>query len=198
MEIHILFWYTLPRKCEGRRIYTRTFQIPPEADGKRLDKWIAAALPALPYGKTQSAFRRRDIKINGRPAKPDARLSAGDEVTLYVDDAFLDAPKPKDKFLTGIRPRLKILHEDENLLIVDKPAGLLCHPDEHEKVRTLLTEAQAYLYQKGVWDSQTQPFAPALCNRVDRFTGGLVMIALNEPALKEIDRRIRLREVEKR
>ena len=104
-----------------------------------------------------------------------------------------------DPFLSKLHPRLNILYEDENLLLVDKRPGLMCHPDAHEKVNTLITHAQAYLYQKGEWDSMdpTQ-FAPVLCNRIDRFTGGIVIIAKTEAAMHVLNQKIRDREIEKK
>jgi len=177
----------------------RAFTIDPQSADRRIDKWMLASFPALGYGLVRSAFRKKDVRLNGRHAAPDARLKAGDVVQIYLDDELLRQPEKRDRFLLNIRPRLNILYRDARFMLIDKPAGLICHPDAHEKVRTLLTEAQAFLYQKGLWDSMRPgAFAPALANRIDRFTGGLVMIALTEEALRELDMRIRLCEVEKR
>ena len=177
----------------------REYTIDPKDAGKRLDRWLSSELPALPMGLMQKFIRLKRIKLNGKAAPRDARLHEGDRLQLYIGDEFFEKPKAIDPFLSKLRPRLDILYEDENLLLVDKRPGLMCHPDAHEKVNTLITHAQAYLYQKGEWDSMDpKQFAPALCNRIDRFTGGIVIIAKTEAAMRILNQKIRDREIEKR
>lgn len=177
----------------------REYTIDVKDAGKRLDRWLSGELPALPMGLRQKYIRLKRIKINGRAAQPDARLSAGDQLQLYIGDEFFEKPKAVDLFLSKIHPHLDILYEDENLMLVDKRPGLMCHPDASEKVNTLITHVQAYLYQKGEYDSMDdRAFAPALCNRIDRFTGGIVIIAKTEAALRILNQKIRDREIEKR
>lgn len=150
-------------------------------------------------GLMQKFIRLKRIKVNGKGAQRDTRLNEGDVLQLYINDEFFKKPKAIDPFLSKLRPRLEILYEDEHLLLVDKRPGLMCHPDAHEKVNTLITHAQAYLYQKGEWDSMDKTqFAPALCNRIDRFTGGIVLIAKTEAAMHVLNQKIRDREIEKR
>lgn len=166
---------------------------------KRLDRWLSAELPALPMGLRQKFIRLKRIKVNGKAVQQNVRLHEGDAVQLYIGDEFFEKPKVIDPFLSKIRPKLDILYEDANILLVDKRPGLMCHPDANEKVNTLITHAQAYLYQKGEWDSKDpSQFAPALCNRIDRFTGGIVIIAKTEAAMHILNQKIRDREIEKR
>lgn len=177
----------------------REFIIDKSHADKRLDRWLSSELPALPAGLRQKFIRLKRIKVNGKAVQQNARLSEGDTVQLYIGDEFFEKPKREDPFLSKIRPKLDILYEDENILLVDKRPGLMCHPDANEKVNTLITHAQAYLYQKGEWDSKDpKQFAPALCNRIDRFTGGIVIIAKTEAAMHVLNQKIRDREVEKR
>ena len=177
----------------------REFTIDRRNAGRRLDRWLSAELPALPMGLMQKFIRLKRIKVNGKGAQRDTRLNEGDLLQLYINDEFFDKPKIVDPFLSKLHPKLTILHEDENLLLVDKRPGLMCHPDAHEKVNTLIAQAQAYLYQKGEWDSMDKSaFAPALCNRIDRFTGGIVIIAKTEAAMHVLNQKIRDREIEKR
>ena len=117
---------------------------------------------------------------------------------LYINDEFFDTPTPENAFLSVFKPQLDIVYEDENLLLVNKRPGLVVHPDEQEKVNTLLTHIQAYLYQKKEWNPrQENAFAPALCNRIDRNTGGIVIAAKNAETLRVMNQKIRDREVEK-
>lgn len=177
----------------------REYTIDAKSAGKRLDRWLSGELPALPMGLMQKFIRLKRIKINGKAVRPDARLSLGDTLQLYIGDAFFEKPRAIDPFLSKIHPRLDVLYEDANLMLVDKRPGLICHPDATEKVNTLITHAQAYLYQKGEYDSMdSQAFPPALCNRIDRFTGGIVIIAKTEAALNILNQKIRDREIEKR
>ena len=148
------------------------------AEGKRLDRFLAAELPALPMGLRQKFLRLKRIKLNGKAVQGETRLAAGDRLNLYIGDEFFVVPKKEDPFLSKIRPRLDILFENAQILIVNKRAGMAVHPDAGEKVHTLITYAQAYLYQKGEFDSMnSEVFRPALANRIDRFTGGIVLIA---------------------
>lgn len=180
-------------------IFMREFTVSQQYAGKRLDRWLSSELPALPMGLMQKFLRLKRIKVNGKAAQRDTRLNANDVLQLYINDEFFEKPKAVDPFLSKLRPKLDIVYEDENLLLVDKRPGLTAHPDEHEKVHTLITYAQAYLYQKGEWDSMDKTqFAPALCNRIDRFTGGIVIIAKTEAAMRVLNQKIRDREIEKR
>jgi len=177
----------------------REFTIDKKNDGKRLDRWLSAELPALPLSLMQKFIRLKRIKINGKGAQRDTRLNEGDVLSLYIGDEFFVRPKVEDPFLSKIKPRLEILYEDANLMLVDKRPGLMCHPDANEKVNTLITHVQAYLYQKGEYDSKEPgAFAPALCNRIDRFTGGIVIIAKTAEAMHILNNKIRNREIEKR
>lgn len=177
----------------------REFSIQSRGAGKRLDRWLSQELPALPMGLMQKFIRLKRVKINGKAAQRDTRLAEGDVLQLYLNDEYFEKPRSIDPFLSKLHPRLSIVFENEHVLLVDKRPGLITHPDEHEKVNTLLTHARAYLYQKGEYDSMTPgAFAPALCNRIDRFTGGIVILAKTEQAMHILNRKIREREVEKR
>ena len=167
-------------------------------EGKRVDRWLSIAAPALPMGLRQKYLRLKRVKVNGRPAKGEDRLHAGDVVNVFIGDEFFTEPRREDRFLSGFHWHLNILYEDESILLVDKQPGLVVHPDGEEKVDTLLHHVQAYLYQRGGWDSQDPAhFAPVLCNRIDRFTGGIVIAARTEPAMKAMNGLIRDNKVDK-
>ena len=166
--------------------------------GQRLDRFVAKSLPLLPPALLQKYIRLKRIKVNGKGSKRDARLLAGDTLQLYINDEFFDKPSEENMFLTVFRPQLDIVYEDENLLLVNKRPGLVVHADETEKVNTLINHIQAYLYQKREWNPRWEnAFAPALCNRIDRNTGGIVIAAKNAETLRIMNQKIRDREVEK-
>lgn len=174
----------------------REFIISAADDGRKLEKWLIREMPTVGMGMRQKYFRLKCFKLNGRHVKGDAILQKGDVLQAYVNDSCFEKPKKEDPFLSKIRPNLSLLYEDEHILIADKRPGLTAHPDAHEKVNTLLTHAQAYLYQKGEYEPG-RDFAPALCNRIDRFTGGIVLIARSEDAMRILNQKIRDREIGK-
>ena len=176
----------------------REFTIGPNDAGQRLDRWLAKTLPLLPAPLAQKYIRIKRVKCNGKGAKRDTRLVQGDVLQLYINDEFFDTPTPENAFLSVFKPQLDIVYEDENLLLVNKRPGLVVHPDEQEKVNTLLTHIQAYLYQKKEWNPrQENAFAPALCNRIDRNTGGIVMAAKNAETLRIMNEKVKHRELDK-
>ena len=176
----------------------REFTIGKNDAGQRLDRFVAKNLPLLPPALLQKYIRLKRIKVNGKGSKRDVRLETGDILQLYINDEFFDKPNEENLFLTVFKPQLNIVYEDENLLLVDKRPGMSVHADETEKVNTLINHIQAYLYQKREWNPKWEnAFAPALCNRIDRNTGGIVIAAKNAEALRIINEKIRSHELEK-
>ena len=167
--------------------------------GQRLDRFVAKSLPLLPSALLQKYIRLKRIKCNGARAQRDQRLQEGDVLQLYINDEFFDKPREDNMFLTLFKPSLTIVYEDENLMLLDKRPGLVVHADETEKVNTLINHIQAYLYQKREWNPKWEnAFTPALCNRIDRNTGGIVIAAKNAETLRIINEKIRDREMDKR
>ena len=172
----------------------REFVIAQKDDGRRLEKWLQSAAPGLTTGLLRKYVRLRRVRINGKPAREGAVLGAGDVLQVYLNDELFEEKTRENKLLAGFRHHIDVAYEDGNILIVDKRPGMRAHADGEEKVDTLVTHIQAYLYQKG---ESNENFVPALCNRIDRFTGGLVIAAKNREALVCMDRLIRNREVKK-
>ena len=167
--------------------------------GQRLDRFVSKSLPLLPPALLQKYIRLKRIKCNGARAQRDQRLQEGDVLQLYINDEFFDKPSEENMFLTLFKPRLTVVYEDEHLLLADKPQGMVVHADETEKVNTLINHIQAYLYQKREWNPRWEnAFAPALCNRIDRNTGGIVIAAKNAEALRILNQKIKDREIDKR
>ena len=176
----------------------REFTIGKNDASQRLDRFVAKNLPLLPPALLQKYIRLKRIKVNGKGSKRDVRLNAGDVLQLYINDEFFDKPSEENMFLTLFNPQLDIVYEDENLLLVNKRPGLVVHADETEEVNTLINHIQAYLYQKREWNPKWEnAFAPALCNRIDRNTGGIVIAAKNAETLRIINEKIKNHELEK-
>ncbi len=178
----------------------KEFTINSNDAGQRLDRFLAKAVPLLPASLAQKYIRIKRIKLNGGRAGRDTRLQAGDILQLYINDEFFDKPREDNAYLTVATPKLNIVYEDEHILLVDKRPGLAVHPhDGAEYGRTLIDHIQAYLYQKREWSPRGESsFTPALCNRIDRNTGGIVIAAKTAEALRVLNQKIKDRELDKR
>lgn len=166
--------------------------------GQRLDRFVGKTVPLLPDSLLQKYIRLKRIKLNGKGAKRDTRLSEGDCIQLYINDEFFEKPREENSYLKIGKPRVTIVYEDDYILLADKKPGVLCHSAGQWDYNTLIANIQAYLAQKGEWrPGEENSFAPALCNRIDRNTGGIVIAAKNAEALRIINEKIKLREIEK-
>ena len=178
----------------------KEFTIGKNDAGQRLDRFLAKAVPLLPASLAQKYIRLKRIKRNNARAQRDERLCDGDVLQLYINDEFFDTPREDNAYLTIAAPKLNIVYEDENLLLVDKRAGVAVHPhDGAEYGKTLIDHIQAYLYTKREWRPREEnAFTPALCNRIDRNTGGIVIAAKTAEALRVMNQKIKDRELDKR
>ena len=168
--------------------------------GQRLDRFLAKVVPLLPASLAQKYIRLKRIKCNGARVQRDTRLQTGDVLQLYINDEFFDKPREDNAYLTVATPKLNIVYEDDQILLVDKRPGLAVHPhDGAEYGRTLIDHIQSYLYQKREWRPREEnSFTPALCNRIDRNTGGIVIAAKTAEALRIMNQKIKDRELDKR
>ncbi len=178
----------------------KEFTIGKNDAGQRLDRFLAKAVPLLPASLAQKYIRLKRIKRNNARAQRDDRLCEGDVLQLYINDEFFDTPSEENAYLTVAAPKLSIVYEDENLLLVDKQPGVAVHPhDGAEYGKTLIDHIQAYLYAKREWRPREEnAFTPALCNRIDRNTGGIVIAAKTAEALRVMNQKIKDRELDKR
>ena len=165
---------------------------------QRLDRFVGKAVPLLPDSLLQKYIRLKRIKVNGKGAKRDDKVMAGDVLQLYINDEFFEMPSEENAYLKVAAPRLTVVYEDENILLVDKKPGVLCHSAGEWTYDTLISNIQAYIYQKGEWNPRGEnSFSPALCNRIDRNTGGIVIAAKNAEALRIMNEKIKDREIDK-
>ena len=178
----------------------KEIQIGSNDAGQRLDRFLAKAVPLLPASLAQKYIRIKRIKRNNAKTERDCRLQTGDVLQLYINDEFFDKPREDNAFLTVATPKINIVYEDEHILLVDKRPGQAVHPhDGAEYGRTLIDHIQAYLYQKREWrPKEEHSFTPALCNRIDRNTGGIVIAAKTAEALRILNQKIKDREMDKR
>lgn len=166
--------------------------------GQRLDKYLSKAYGNLPISLMYKYIRTKRIKVNSKRTDAAYKLAEGDTVTLYINDDLLRPSKPKFEF-TSAPAVIDAVYEDENILLVNKPEGVSVHPDNGEYRDTLIWRIQHYLYKKGEYDPLAEnSFKPALANRIDRNTCGIVIAAKNAAALRILNEKIKARELDKR
>ena len=176
----------------------KSFTVTKNDASLRLDKFIVKNCPALPSSLMFKYIRTKRIKVNGKRAEISTRLQEGDTVEAYINDDFFVSVQPKYDFLSA-PARLDIVYEDENILLTDKKQGLLVHPDKNEYGDTLIARIQHYLYDRGEYRPRDEnSFRPALANRIDRNTGGIVIAAKNAESLRILCDKIKYREIEKK
>ena len=150
----------------------------------RLDKYLMQQYPVLTQGRLNKALRENKIKLNGKKQPLSTRVQAGDEIKLFLlPDQLSAAPLVEGPAFLQAKYPAKVVYENEQLLIADKPAGLPVI--DEKKPDTLIHRVQLYLYQKGEY-RPGQGFAPALCHRLDTGTSGLVLVAKTEQALTDL------------
>lgn len=166
--------------------------------GQRLDKFLTKAVKGLPQSLMYKFIRTKKIKVNRARCEQSLILCEGDEVQLFIKDEFFEAASKDAGALTAIKPKLDIVYEDDHILLLNKRPGVLVHDDAEGGENTLIMHIQAYLCGKGAYDpASEQSFAPALCNRIDRNTGGMVMAAKDAEALRVMNQLIREDELSK-
>ncbi len=169
--------------------------------GQRLDKFLFKALRDMPTSLLYKLIRTKKIKLNRKRATPEQMLAEGDTIQLFISpEFFADEGESSNTMSTldKITPSFSVIYEDENILLIDKKPGLSVHEDEGNDKNNLITQVWAYLYKKGEYSpDDEQSFAPALCNRIDRNTGGIVIAAKNASALRIMNEKIKEREIDK-
>lgn len=169
-----------------------TFSINKNSGGLRADRFLLKATTA-PSSLIYKSFRKKDVKINGRWVKEDYLLSEGERLDIYIDTSFRRERTAPTCTLTA-----PIVYEDSAVIIFDKPPQLPCQPDREHPTGTLADMLKSYLAEKGAYDPAAEDaFSPALCNRIDTNTSGIVIGAKTAAALRDMNEQLRLHNVRK-
>lgn len=175
----------------------RTITINKNDSGQRLDKFILKRFKTMPKSLMHKYIRTKYIKLNGKKTTPEVFLSEGDVLTLYIKDEFFEESKKEYEFMKASK-KLNIVYEDENLLLLDKKPGVIVHQDKNYDADCMVNRVQRYLFEKGEYDPEAdKAFSPALVNRIDRNTGGIIIAAKNAMALRVLNEKVRTREIRK-
>ncbi len=167
--------------------------------GQRLDKFLTKSLPSLSQSLLYKYLRLKRIKVNQKRAEASYRLVEGDVLSLYINDEFFDNTAPKALKLSQTPVKLDVVYEDEHIMLINKPVGLVVHEDDGGSKDTLIARILQYLMQKGEYDPEKErSFTPALCNRIDRNTSGIVIAAKTAMGLRVMNQKVKDREIDKR
>ena len=176
----------------------REFIVGKNDKNQRLDKFLAKLCPAMPEAMLYKSLRKECVRVNGKHVKDGAyMLSEGDVLKLFLKDEFFEKTVSDDVFYT-LEPKLDIVYEDENIMLVNKRTGMVVHADEDKQSVSLIDHIKAYLYKRKEYcPEEENTFVPALCNRLDRNTEGMVIAAKNAEALRIMNQKVRDREIKK-
>ena len=165
--------------------------------GQRLDKFLLKTFESLPKSMMFKQIRKKNIKVNKKKCTPEQTINEGDIIELYLNDDMLKERETHYDFLSAPKTP-DIIYEDGNIILLNKKSGMLCHPERGEYVNTLISSVKRYLFEKGEWNPKEEnSFSPALANRIDRNTSGIVIAAKNYAALKFLNEKIKSREIKK-
>ncbi|HVG17991.1 MAG TPA: RluA family pseudouridine synthase [Blastocatellia bacterium] len=156
-----------------------------EAAGARLDSFLASRLVEVSRTRIQRAIEDGDILVNERAVKPSYRLRAGDQVEI-------DLPEPPPAELAPEPIRLNVTHEDDDLIVVDKPAGMVVHPGAGVESGTL---ANALVYHFNALSETAGRIRPGIVHRIDKETSGLLVVAKNDFTHERLSDQFRDRQV---
>lgn len=159
---------------------------------QRLDRFLKKLFKRASLSMIYKMIRK-DLKVNGKRVKEDTMLAVGDVLNLYMSEEKFDELSVPVRKKT-VKKQFKTVYEDDNILIVSKPRGLIIHGDTHERKNTLANQVIGYLQDKGDYDPAAEKtFRPSPVNRLDRNTTGLVIFGKNAMALRLLTRLIRER-----
>ncbi len=178
------------------KIFMTEITIQKNDAGQRADRFLAKAYPNLKTPLVCKLMRKKRIKLNGARVEPNAVLKEGDVFRFYLSDELLSRTGETD--FRDISSEINVVYEDENILLVNKPCGLVVHEDNENTADTLINRVLSYLYGRGEFDPDREnSFTPALVNRIDRNTSGIVIAAKNAESLRVLNQKVRDREVQK-
>jgi 23S rRNA pseudouridine1911/1915/1917 synthase len=166
---------------------THRFTVGPALRGERLDRAIASSLPQLSRSRVQALLEAGRVQVDGKPGRAALRLKGGEALSVSVPPPEPALPEPEDL-------PLSILHEDRDLLVLDKPAGLVVHPAAGHARGTLVN---ALLHHVSGLSGVGGVLRPGIVHRLDKETSGCLVVAKNDAALQALQRAFQARSVEK-
>ena len=175
----------------------RTITITKNDSEQRLDKFLSKRFRTMPKSLMHKYIRTKYIKLNGKKTTPEVFIHEGDVLTLYIKDEFFEENKKEYEFMKASK-KLDLIYEDQNIMLIDKKPGVIVHQDKNYDADCIVNRVQRYLFEKGEYSpEEDKAFSPALVNRIDRNTGGIIIGAKNAMALRVLNEKVRTREIKK-
>ena len=182
----------MEKYCKGKVETLLKLTIGENEAEQRLDRFLRKYMKDASLTDIYSMIRKKHVRVNGKRAKENYRLKSGDALEI---DAAINAVK---SCIKPAKREFGIIYEDDNVLIVDKPMGLIVHPDLSHSKNTLVDQVVYYLYQNGSYNPENETtFKPSSVNRLDLNTGGLVLFAKNYMSLRKLSSIVRSRALSK-
>jgi len=176
----------------------KKFIINENDSGQRADKFIMK-VSEIPKSLMYKFIRTKKIKLNRKKFEISYKLQTGDVLEFYIDEAFFKDKSSNAPDFLNASTDINIVYEDNNIILINKPDGVIVHSDRNNTGNTLADSIKNYLYKKGEFNPYTEAsFAPAVCNRLDRNTCGIVIAVKNASSLREMNECIRNRKVHKK
>ena len=169
----------------------REIRVGKNDSNQRLDRFLKKYMDEAGTGFIYKMLRKKNIKVNESKASPEMMIFEGDTIQLYLSDETIDKfIGTKEVRKSKLAPR--IIYEDENLVLVNKPAGILSHGAGEEFEENIVDSLVTYLIQKGDYIPRIEKtFSPSICNRLDRNTSGVIIGAKNSEALRLVNKAIK-------
>ncbi|MBW4829324.1 MAG: RluA family pseudouridine synthase [Clostridiaceae bacterium] len=165
---------------------------------QRIDKFLKKYLSKAPHSFIHKMLRKKRIKLNNRKAKPEDTILEGDKIQFYIAEETLDKFIEEKEAVNISLPLPKIIYEDKNIILMNKPKGVLSHSANKNNSNNIVDSMISYLYRNGEYDpDEEKTFTPSICNRLDRNTSGIIIGAKNYEALKDINESIKNRDIKK-
>lgn len=163
----------------------KEFQIRDNEAGQRFDKYLSKLLRNAPKSFFYKMLRKKNITLNGKKATGNEKLEAGDQVKLFLSDETFDKFSQQDKVARAVTT-LDVLYEDADVLLINKPAGMLSQPDD-TKEPSMVEYVIGYLLEKGeLTEEDLWTFRPSVCNRLDKNTSGIIAAGKSLVGLQEL------------
>ncbi len=174
----------------------RMITVQEQEAGQRLTKLLGSRLGGASTGFLYKMLRKKNITLNGKKADGSERLHAGDEICIFLSEETYEKFASREPEETFPEAQLSIVYEDEQILIVNKPAGMLSQKSSSRDV-SLNEYMLGYLVRGGQWKPGERAFRPSVCSRLDRNTSGLVVCGKTMPSLQRMAELLRSRELKK-
>ncbi len=170
-------------------------------ENQRMDKFLLKYLNKANKSFIYKMLRKKNIKLNGKKANGNEILKKGDNVALYLSDETINKFREYKKDYSNYRGLNKehIIYEDENILVINKPVGVIVHSATNdEKENTLINSIIKYLIKTNSYNpEESNGFKPAICNRLDVNTSGIVVAGKNLRAVQELNEIFKTKKVDK-